>query len=147
MANNIKAVKAYQKQLEELKNKELVVGLPTGKADSSVILYGSVHEYGSPENNIPMRSFLRVPTMAKQKEIIRFFDSRAKHLTDGATADEILGQTGVFMQGVVVSSFRNNDWAPLKQSTIDRKGSSAPLIDKRQLSQSITWAVRSANAS
>ena len=121
------------------------MGLPTGKADSSVILYGSVHEYGSSENNIPMRSFLRVPTMAKEKEIIRFFDSRAKLLTNGMTADDLLGQTGVFMQGVVVSSFRDNNWEPLKQSTIDRKGSSAPLIDKGQLRQSITWAVRNAS--
>jgi len=145
LANNIRAVEAYKKQLEELKKKELVVGLPMGKADGSVIQYASVHEYGSPEKNIPRRSFLRVPTMTKEREIIRFFDSRARQLTDGMTADDILGQTGAFMQGIVLQSFRNNDWAPLKESTIARKGSSAPLIDKGQLIQSITWTVRDAS--
>ena len=144
MANNIKAVDAYKKQLDELKNKELVVGLPMSKSDESVIEYGAMHEYGAPEKHIPRRSFLRVPTMSKEKEIVRFFDSRAKLLTDGMNANMLLGQTGVYVQGIVLRAFRENDWAPNSQQTISKKGSSAPLIDTGHLMQSISWEVRNA---
>lgn len=147
MADNRNAVADYQKTLEELKKLEVVVGLPKGKSDGSVIQYGAVHEFGAPERNIPRRSFLRVPTINAENQIMKFVENQSKHLEDGVIATLFMGKIGAFVQGIVLKSFRNNDWKANSEKTIKRKGSSAPLIDKGQLIQSITWDVRNASKS
>lgn len=145
--DNRKAVADYQKTLEDLKKIEVVIGLPKGKADGTVITYGAVHEFGAPEKNIPRRSFLRTPTLNAESQIVRFAESQSKQLEKGINATVFMGKIGAFIQGIVLKSFRDNDWKELSEATIKRKGSSAPLIDKGQLIQSITWDVRNASKS
>lgn len=145
--DNRKAVADYKKTLEDLKKLEVVVGLPKGKSDGTVIQYGAVHEFGAPERNIPRRSFLRVPTLNAENQIMRFAENQSKQLEKGVNATLFMGRIGAFIQGIVLKSFRENDWEALKESTVKRKGSSAPLIDKGQLLQSITWDVRNASKS
>lgn len=148
--DNRKAVADYQKTLEELKRLEVVVGLPKGKSDGTVIQYGAVHEFGSPKNNIPRRSFLRVPTINAENTIMKFVDQQNKLLLDGINSQLFMGKIGAFVQGIVLKAFRSKgdgQWEELNEKTIARKGSSAPLIDKGQLIQSITWDVRNASKS
>lgn len=145
--DNRQAVRDYQNTLEGLKKLEVVVGLPKGKSDSTVIQYGAVHEFGAPDKNIPRRSFLRVPTLNAENKIMHFAEQQFKQFEKGVDATLYMSKIGAFVQGIVLRAFRENDWKPLKESTIKRKGSSAPLIDKGQLIQSITWDVRNASKS
>lgn len=145
--DNRKAVADYQKTLEDLKKLEVVVGLPKGKSEGTVIQYGAVHEFGAPEKNIPRRSFLRVPTLNAENTIIKFAENQSKQLEKGVNTTLFMSKIGAFIQGIVLKSFRENDWQANSEATIKRKGSSTPLIDKGQLIQSITWDVRNASKS
>lgn len=144
--NNLKAVVDYAKTLNDLRKKEVVVGLPKGSADSTVIEYAAHHEYGAKEAGIPKRSFLREPFDDERGNIIKFMDSLVK-IDTALDADTIYKQAGEMAKGIVIKTFRSNGngrWEPLKESTIAAKGSSAPLIDKGQLFQSIAYEVRNA---
>lgn len=146
LKNNLNAVVEYAKLLNDLRKKEVVVGLPKGSADSTVIEYAAHHEFGAPEANIPKRSFLRDPFNDERGNVIKFMDQLVK-IDTAMDADTIYKRAGEMAKGIVVKTFRSNGngrWAPLKESTIKIKGSSAPLIDKGQLFQSITYEVRSA---
>lgn len=147
LADNRQAVKAYKQTLEDLKKLEVVIGLPKGKSDGTVIQYGAVHEFGAPERNISRRSFIRVPTLNAENQIMKFAENQAKQLEKGVNATLYMSKIGAFVQGIVLKSFRENDWEANSEATIKRKGSSAPLIDKGQLIQSITWDVRNASKS
>lgn len=146
IGDNLKAVVDYAKLLNDLLKKEVVVGLPKGSADSTVIEYAAHHEYGAPEAGIPKRSFLREPFDDERGNVIKFLDSLVK-AESGLDADTIYKKAGEMAKGIVIKTFRSNGngrWEPLKASTIKSKGSSAPLIDEGQLFQSITYEVRSA---
>lgn len=145
-ANNLKAVVNYAKLLNDLRKKEVVVGLPKGSADSTVIEYAAHHEYGAPEAGISKRSFLRDPFDDERGNVIAFMNKLVK-VDTAMDADTIYKQAGEMAKGIVIKTFRSNGngrWDPLKESTIAAKGSSAPLIDKGQLFQSITYEVRNA---
>lgn len=146
IGDNLKAVVDYAKLLNDLRKKEVVVGLPMGSADSTVIEYAAHHEFGAPEAGIPKRSFLRDPFDDDKGNVIKLMDSLVK-IESNLNADTIYKRAGEMANGIVIRAFRSNGngkWQPLKESTINRKGSSAPLIDKGQLFQSITYEVRNA---
>lgn len=152
--NNLNAVIEYAKLLNDLRKKEVVVGLPKGKADyvypadgkspaMSVIDVGMVHEHGSPESGIPKRSFMEVLDK-KKSEIFSVMNSMVK-IENHKSADIILGRTGAFASGLVIRYIKSSgdgSFAPLKESTIKAKKSSKPLMDTDHLWQSITWDVR-----
>lgn len=147
IGDNLKAVVDYAKLLNDLRKKEVVVGLPMGKADGSVIEYAMVHEYGSTEKGIPKRSFLRDSFNSERGNVIKLMNSMVK-IESSLDADTIYKRVGEMAKGIVIKWFRskgNGTWEPLKESTIKQKGSSAPLIDNGQLFQSITYEVRSAS--
>lgn len=146
VGDNLKAVVDYTKLLNDLRKKEVVVGLPMGSADSTVIEYAAYHEFGAPESGIPKRSFLRDPFDDDKGNVIKFMDSLVK-IESTLDADTIYKRAGEMAKGIVIRAFRSNGngkWQPLKEATISRKGSSVPLIDKGQLFQSITYEVRNA---
>lgn len=147
LKNNLNAVVEYAKLLNDLRKKEVVIGLPKGSADSTVIEYAAHHEFGAPEAGIPKRSFLRDPFNDEKGNIIKLMDSLVK-IESGSNAVTIYKKTGEMAKGIVIRAFRskgNGKWEPLKEETIKRKGSSAPLIDKGQLFQSISYEVRDAS--
>lgn len=102
---------------------------------------GLVHEKGSKTKNIPRRSFLQMPLELKFKDAFKeqtqfFFNALAK-----GTIKQFLKKVGILGENVVQGAFATDGfgrWAKLKQSTINRKGSSAILIDSAQLRASIT---------
>lgn len=161
--DNRKAVADYAKALDELKSLEVVVGLPKGEADETVIQYGAVHEFGAPEKNIPRRSFLRAPTLNRENEIKRFMEQQSKGLERGDDPKIMLGKIGNYVKGIVLKAFRSNgdgQWQKLKESTEATKHKKAPkkptkskdkgvaiLIDDGQLIGSITYEVRNASKS
>lgn len=156
LKNNLNAVVEYAKLLNDLRKKEVVVGLPKGKSDYvypaqdssksppiSVIDIGIIHEYGSPEAGIPKRSFMEVLDK-KRSDVLDVMNSMVK-IENHRSADIVLGRTGAFASGLVIRYIKSSgdgSFAPLKESTIKKKGSSKPLMDTDHLWQSITWDVR-----
>lgn len=119
------------------------VGFPQGKAEADgtpVAMIAAVHEFGSPEHGIPERSFLRAGTRANAPKYVRLNKVNLVRILRGQlTAEEALSQLGEMAKGDVQQTIRSGDFAPLKQATIDRKGSSQPLIDSGQMVQSVSY--------
>lgn len=113
---------------------------------------GAIHEFGSPGDRIPERSFLRMPILSRLGEELKTVsDAEWKAVFWQGTADSrsggliavlrIVGQAAVH---VVLDAFATGGfgrWAKLSPKTIARKGSSEILIETTQLERSITYAV------
>lgn len=122
------------------------VGLPSGGRHSGTDLsmheLGMVHEYGSPSRGIPARPFIAPPikdNTDKYKQIMR---SQAALLlfrrTSLHNALSLVGEAGkADIQKYMLSA----SFAPLSAATIERKGSSKPLIDTGQMRNGITYEI------
>lgn len=103
---------------------------------------GLKNEFGSKAENIPARSFLRVPIMLElPKELKRIKKSEwiAAIVQNGI--ESALTQLGLLAEGVVLGGFGSagyGTWAPNSPYTIFLKRSDQPLIDTGELRQSIT---------
>lgn len=102
-----------------------------------------VQELGSIVNNIPARSFIRMPIQYKRKDILAFAGS--KKMADLIVAGDIkkaLGLLGVFAEGIIQKAFDTGGfgkWAANKPATIRAKGSDHPLIDEAELRKAV-WS-------
>lgn len=102
-------------------------------------------EFGVPERRIPERSFLRstVDRNAKKyEELLK--RAHEKALNDGADEKHLLALIGEVAVADVRQTIRSQgfgEWEPLKESTIQAKGSSQALIHTGQLMNSITYKV------
>lgn len=134
-------------------DRSVLIGVPAGKEEADgtpLAMVAAVHEFGSPEQNIPERSFLRagVREGAPKFHTVNV-DSCRKILLGQMTVEQAVNKLGVIGVGEVKRKIGNGPFVPLKPATIKRKGSSRPLIDTGQLRQSITYQLegaRSANA-
>ena len=138
-----KAIKKLEKVAKSLKGPDSVkVGLPKGSNDypdgTSVIMVGSVHEFGSPSKGIPQRSFLRVTMEKGRREYRQLFKKLAKKIVNGKmTKEQALGVIGIQVQGDVQERITKGISPKLKS----REGTA--LIDTGHLRQSITYEVQS----
>jgi phage gpG-like protein len=111
----------------------------TGLTNSEL---GVIHEFGSDTNNIPPRSFLRMPIETHAREIFKGMDNqKVKEAVVSGDAIAVFKILGMIAEGFVKLAFASGGfgkWPALKQETIARKGSSAPLIDTGQLRRSIS---------
>lgn len=136
-------------EIRKMKGSYTKVGLPqegrvepnpdTGITEmSELVTIGAVHEFGAPNKNIPERSFVRSSTDDNRSRIIKMQQLEISKITAGNSTVELsLKRMGTTMTALMQRKIRQGPFEPLKQSTIDRKGSSKPLIDKGQLIQSI----------
>lgn len=119
------------------------VGFPQGRTEADgtpVALIAATHEFGSPERGIPERSFLRSGMRENQEKYVRLNKVNLVRILRGQlTSEQALGQLGEMAKGDVQQKIRSGDFAPLKPSTVDRKGSSKPLIDTGQMVQSVSY--------
>lgn len=113
-------------------------------------MIAAVHEFGSPEHNIPERSFLRGGIRRGTPKFHAVNVDSLKRVVNGEmTVDQAVNKLGVVAVGEVKREFTVGKFVPLKPATIKRKGSSRPLVDTGQLRQSITYVLegkQSANA-
>lgn len=154
-------MKAFLEHTKSLDKQSVVCGLPSenspkakevvARGDSghqieafsrklTVAMLGAIHEFGSPENNIPARPFLG-QTYKKNLSLIK---SRSRAVVKGVqsskiTAHEGLSKLGEWYVGAIKEEITTGEFAPLKPATIAAKGSSRPLIDTAQMRNSITW--------
>lgn len=101
-----------------------------------------IHEYGAPAANIPERSFIRSTAVVNRATYLAMFrGGLPKVLAHKLQINTLLGLVGAKMAADMKNTITHGDLAPLAPSTIERKGSSRPLVDTGQLLNSITWAV------
>lgn len=100
---------------------------------------GAVHEFGSIDNNIPRRSFLR-DTIAN--EVPRLIEK--VKLEKDLSIKQMLTKIGSIATFAVQESFTNNGygkWVPTKEGKGKEKNSGNILVDTGQLSKSISFEV------
>jgi hypothetical protein len=103
---------------------------------------GAFHEFGT--RHIPQRSFIRAwfDEAVASGEIADLLRSQLKLAVAGKLPlDQALERVALKCQASVQKRITKRIPPPLAQSTIDRKGSSVPLIDTGQLRASIRGRV------
>lgn len=139
-------------RLEGMADKEVVVGVTRAKAarqDGEGINnaeLAAVHEFGTKDGRIPERSFIRSSMTENRNAYVAAHAESLRKVVRGEMAfDKSLDLLGLRAASDVQENIRSGDFEPLAQSTIDRKGSSKPLIHTGNLRQSITHEVRDAD--
>lgn len=105
---------------------------------------GAVHEFGSFSDNIPMRSFLRMPLNTQSDQILKQVTPGSRELVATGKMTLLLKRLGIACENVIQAAFASRGfgtWKPNKPATIRRKGSDVPLIDTAQLRRSIASRV------
>ena len=138
-------------RLEGMADKEVVVGVTrasagrdqTGEINNAELL--AVHEFGTKDGRIPERAPIR-SSMAKHQDkyVATHAENLRKVVRGDMPFDKSLDLLGLRAAADVQQNIRDGDFVPLAQSTIDRKGSSKPLIDTGGMRQAITHEVRDA---
>lgn len=144
-----KLINKLRKQLGQ-DNRVVKVGVPATAEPqpdgTPMVLVAAVHEFGSPKNNIPERSFIRSAVNENHDEYVRLNKINFVALIKNKITVEIaLSRLGEMAKSHMQQKIRKGDFVPLKESTIKAKGSSAPLIDTGNLIQSITYALGTKN--
>lgn len=149
--NNVAEVHGDFSQLEnlisKLKEKHYTdVGVfSTAKTSDGqqVAEYGAYNEFGSytRPDHPPKRSFIRMPIQTKQNEISKYVEKHEKGHIEKGDVKGIFEDIGIACESQIQSAFDTQGfgtWKPNAESTIEQKGSSAPLIDDGTLRKSIT---------
>jgi hypothetical protein len=123
------------------------VGLPKGSGTHGpsgmpVVELGAIHEFGSGDNRIPERPFLRGTIKAKRREHNELIRRLGRAVMTGRESPQIaLTKLGMRAAADVQEQIADGVPPPNAPSTIRKKGSSTPLIDTGALRQAITHQV------
>ncbi|HEY4723550.1 MAG TPA: hypothetical protein VII92_16975 [Anaerolineae bacterium] len=104
------------------------------------------NEFGTSDGKIPPRPFLSSAIDSAHDEIReRFKVELDSILADERSAIQAAKRLGIFGVQLVKQRIRDStSWAePNADTTIDRKGSSKPLVDTGEMLNSVTWIVES----
>lgn len=103
-----------------------------------------VHEKGSPLWNIPPRPILEPALNNSKDKIADLMSEVMKDALDLKNISPGLQKIGILGQNIARDWFTNpsNKWAKNSEKTIEKKGSSNPLIDKGDLRKSITYVIK-----
>jgi len=152
LIKNDKVFRELRKKLGKLADAKVRVGVLEGGDDEVESEYGdltivelaTIHEYGAPEANIPERSFLR-KTFTDDRgraETAEFQAEPAKQVIEGKLgAKTALKRIGAWGAAKVRERIREGIDPPLRPATIQRKGSSTPLVDTGHLQASVSWEI------
>lgn len=130
--------------ITDLTNEKVVVGVTSGtNGVRGNALIAMVHEFGSPSKGIPERSFLRSTVLEQADKYAKIIaETIPQAINGGMSEHDAYSRLGTVAMNDVKMKIASGEFAPLSQKTIDRKGSSKPLIDTGALRQSITFEVR-----
>lgn len=107
--------------------------------------YAAVHEFGAPEHGIPARSWLRGWFDEASEDNKKLFRQAMQGVVKGQvpSIEVAMDRVGLRFVGDIQKRITAGIEPALQQATIDRKGSSTPLIDTGTLRSSITHKVES----
>ena len=150
----IKDVDRGWRQLRrDLKSAHVKVGYFAGPKDArpgdpiTNVELAVVHEFGSPGQGIPERSFMRSTIDAQTNEYIGVLNKLLKMALSaravGTSVTRALGILGEKVSADIKKRVMTGEHIPppLKPRTIARKGSDRPLIDTGRLITAITYLV------
>lgn len=112
-------------------------------ADVTVVDVATFNEFGT--NRIPARPFVRTTFEMNEKKFVSIIRQIKIQLATGNVAiKDGLSLVGLFAQSEIQKTIGKSDslFEPNAPSTIEKKGSSKPLIDTGQMRQSVTFEVR-----
>ena len=136
--------KKFEKLLKELADKEIRVGFQHGKAaeedGTDICDVAMWNELGT--ENIPSRPFIRMSVDENESKIEEFLKGKVKELVNGADAEQILKEIGLFQKDLIQEKITEGSFVPNADSTIQRKGSSKPLIDTGRMRQSVDYVIQ-----
>lgn len=128
------------------------IGYFTGELDEegfSILERAAIHEFGSEDGTIPERSFIRAGLAKAQEtgELRRICSSLCGDVIYGRkteeTAIKILAEWAVSYIRAFVKEGEHIP-PPLKQATIDAKGSDRPLVDTGEMINRLTSQIEDA---
>jgi len=139
-----KGWKRIQIDVKSLNGRSVKVGIiGNQQVDGvSVVDYAMYNEFGT--SRIPARPFMSKTAELHTKDIIQFAEHLSGRLIDGKIGPtKALQNIGEQYQKYIKQTIRDaKSWAaPNADSTIERKGSSSPLIDTGRMINSVSYEV------
>lgn len=134
-------------RMRQIGKMQVLIGVPASEAPREGVTnnatIAAVHELGAPTRGIPARPFL-IPTIQNnsQKYVELMAQGFRNAMADGTDPDVVYEKIGLQASSDVKDYIVSGSFAPLKQKTIDRKGSSKPLMDTAEMMNSIGCEVR-----
>ena len=138
-------------RVAELKRKfrdapTVLVGVPksAGNYEDGVhtATVAAVQEFGSADGRVPERSFLRAGIADSEQGIKKIYENMLSDVIENDTdVSYIQSIVGEFVVGKIVEKISSGIGPANAPSTINKKGSSTPLIDTGHLRQSITYVI------
>lgn len=114
------------------------------ESEITMVELAAIHEYGAPGANIPERSFIR-RTFSEPEgaEAMREFlaEQAEKILKGELTPATALKQLGAWGAAAVRARIRQGIPPPNAEATVQRKGSSTPLVDTGGLINAVSWEI------
>ena len=113
-------------------------------SDLSNVELAALMEFGAPGAGIPARSMIRAAFDEKIREWTAIMAKLAERIYEDtpASARRVLGIAGEKARADIINRINKGIPPPNQPQTIARKGSSKPLIDTKQMANSITYEVR-----
>lgn len=105
---------------------------------TSVAMVAAVNNFGAPSRGIPPRPFFSDMVAEKSDS---WPDAIGALLEAGHDPDTALALAGEGIAGQLRDSIVNGEYAPLAESTIERKGFDKPLVDTSHMLNSIGFEV------
>jgi hypothetical protein len=141
--NRIPMLTGESHERYKLRVKKLLKDNPELKANESKTNaeIGLLQEMGSLSLHIPRRSFLEMPLSLKMPDYSRFFGNQLMKAIDEGNLKPVYTNLGIKGEQVVQLAFASRGfghWPENAPYTIQKKGSSTPLIDTGQLRRSVT---------
>lgn len=119
-------------------------GKSEGGSDLTVAGVAIIHEFGSDDGKITERSFIRRTLLLREREIAAMQARLTAQVVEGnLSLDRALELLGAYVAGEVKKLIAEGDPIPppLAESTVERKGSTRPLVDKGQLVNTVSFEV------
>ena len=134
----------FQRMLRELAEKEVRIGFQQGESSdengTDMCDIAMWNELGT--SNIPSRPFLRMSVDENEGKIKNFLKSKKADLVQGASAEQVLKEIGIFQKDLIQEKITNGNFEANAQATINKKGSSKPLIDTGRMRQSVNYVIK-----
>lgn len=121
-----------------------ILGGDTTEEGITLAGIGAVHEFGSPEQKIPERSFIRMPIEKMSGEIEKSVEPHIQKKLASGDIKGIFKLMGLSAEEQIQKAFESGGfglWPDIKDETKKRKGSSAILIDEGDLRKAVTSRV------
>lgn len=141
-------LKGFLERFKEIGKPKVYIGVPASKngmheGGINMATLLALHVLGAPSRGIPQRDPLRPPLIANAQRYTDLLALGLKNaLANGTDPNIVYEKIGIVASNDVKDYFVSGSFKPLDQKTIDRKGSSKPLIDTNELRSSITHEVR-----